>query len=836
MSANSVDGKAYKVAIVGAGPSGLSAAVRAAHYGDRCSYILLEASDRVANTVRKYQKGKHVMANPPLIPLREGLPFEAGRREEILKGWETTSARSSLNVRYNAKLVGVTREHGFFSLIFEKGDRVSAENVVLAIGVQGSPKGLGERGKFLDGEGEDKGIVQYQLDDPDAYDGETIVICCGGDVGVENALALAENEDNRVIILNGYPDFDPKMQEANRELVDEAIEHEKIVYESKVKIDSFERIPTLGKCITINIREPTKKKIGCDRVIIRNGAFPPSQLLDEIATSTGNSPEGTNGGNVYRIGSCTGEGNKSLIKSCINDGYDVIERIVNPNQRLTPVDEDFIKKKDGANLREFLERHGLSTVEAGLELIRANVPLFAELEVPELRALISESKVRYLNRGGVVFRQGEYTDTFFSILEGELEFASAPGATNRNVRLGKGDYFGEIGLLSGRPRSGTVKALGKCVVLETGRRKMRDLLNRNPRIEEALNSAWLRRTLRSMFGPWVSPPDIERLQTTAALQSFDTGWTLFEEGEAPKGVFLIRDGSVVVSRNYPDGRQAILSYIAAGNVVGEGALVNSTMHSTTARAAIRSTIFFVAAEEFETLLARNLDLRTHLDANLRALLINQPAREAVGERAKVFNSLLGQGIGESTDVLLIDESLCIRCDNCEKACADTHDGISRLDREAGPTYANLHVPTSCRHCEHPHCMKDCPPDAIRRRSTGEVEILDTCIGCGNCERNCPYDVIQMGKVQNALEKRMPRWLSRPSLYAWMLSGFATEPGCEQQKPNDLRTGKVADDVRKVAVKCDLCKEQVGGPACVRACPTGAAIRVSPEELLDSPMS
>ena len=47
-------------------------------------------------------------------------------------------------------------------------------------------------------------------------------------------------------------------------------------------------------------------------------------------------------------------------------------------------------------------------------------------------------------------------------------------------------------------------------------------------------------------------------------------------------------------------------------------------------------------------------------------------------------------MSEGTDVLLIDEALCIGCDNCETACAETHEGISRLDREAGPTYQTMH--------------------------------------------------------------------------------------------------------------------------------------------------
>ncbi|HYH43460.1 MAG TPA: 4Fe-4S dicluster domain-containing protein, partial [Burkholderiales bacterium] len=178
--------------------------------------------------------------------------------------------------------------------------------------------------------------------------------------------------------------------------------------------------------------------------------------------------------------------------------------------------------------------------------------------------------------------------------------------------------------------------------------------------------------------------------------------------------------------------------------------------------------------------------------------------------------LLKQGLGEATDVLLNDESLCIRCNNCEKACADSHDGTSRLDRQAGPTYANIHVPTSCRHCENPHCMKDCPPDALHRNAQGEVFIDDTCIGCGNCERNCPYGVIQLATVDN---KRR-----RPSLLAWLMTGLTDEPGREQHEVNK--------DQPKKAVKCDMCRGLSGGPACVRACPTGAALRVSPESFLE----
>src|SRR6185295_17170173 len=128
------------------------------------------------------------------------------------------------------------------------------------------------------------------------------------------------------------------------------------------------------------------------------------------------------------------------------------------------------------------------------------------------------------------------------------------------------------------------------------------------------------------------------------------------------------------------------------------------------------------------------------------------------EAGALMNFLMAEGLGEATDVLIINEALCIGCDNCEKACAETHGGIARLDRAAGASYAQVHIPVACRHCEHPHCMKDCPPDAIHRAPSGEVFIDNKCIGCGNCESNCPYGVIK-------LAYEAPK---KPSLLNWML--------------------------------------------------------------------
>ena len=68
-----------RIAIIGSGPSGLSCAAHAA--SRKISHVLLEAESHASHTIYRYQKGKHVMAEPAILPLRSDLSFAAGRRE-----------------------------------------------------------------------------------------------------------------------------------------------------------------------------------------------------------------------------------------------------------------------------------------------------------------------------------------------------------------------------------------------------------------------------------------------------------------------------------------------------------------------------------------------------------------------------------------------------------------------------------------------------------------------------------------------------------------------------------------------------------------------------------
>src|ERR1700741_4114238 len=135
-----VNGESYELAVVGAGPGGLSAAARAAE--QKLSHVLLESAEKHANTVQQYQHHKHVMAEPSVLPLRSDVAFSAGRREEILDAWLRAIETRRINIRYRSEVTAIEPAQAGFCLRLKSGGVVHARNVILALGVQGNPRQL----------------------------------------------------------------------------------------------------------------------------------------------------------------------------------------------------------------------------------------------------------------------------------------------------------------------------------------------------------------------------------------------------------------------------------------------------------------------------------------------------------------------------------------------------------------------------------------------------------------------------------------------------------------------------------------------------------------------
>jgi CRP-like cAMP-binding protein/Fe-S-cluster-containing hydrogenase component 2/thioredoxin reductase len=836
---------AVKIAIVGSGPAGLSAAARAAQLG--LSHVLLEKTDHLSDTIYKYQKGKHVMATPSQLVLRSDMDFEAGKREAILGTWDRMAAEHKINVMLNAEVKAIRgtgpaiegsiqkivsrardgttttkeiqRHAPPYEIVMTSGETILAENVILAIGTQGNPN-------LMRCEGAGLPHVTYQLDDPYAIFDEHILVVGTGDAGIENARALAEDpaQGNVVTILNRQPRSanvresfaTAKEPNAKALIQDDADGRLSIRYETETKAVEP------GWAI-LNTRDG-EERIRCDRIIARIGSAPPRAFVENCGIEFASADRTafpklspvfeTTAPGIFVIGALAGY---PLIKHCMNQGYDVVE-FVNGNRDLKPADEPILEQK-------FAGLPGRRSVDEWLEFLRTNVSILEGVSPLQMREFMLDSKVEHYRAGEVIFERSDPGSSLFGIAHGSVVVEVDPRDRKKVVPIGTGSIFGEVGLISGRRRGATVRAAEDAIVVEVSRLAALKLMSQVPAAKRAITRISIERQLLQMFGSGLTPDDLAEVIETAKVESVKAGEAIIEEGGEGYDIFVIRQGSMVVQKTI-GGKPVFLSYLPAGSYVGEMALIDGGRRTATVRAAVKSEVIRLDGDAFRRLLAAKPDLlaKAEIDmAGRKAInaLIEEKKHEyggVVDMYSSIASFLVENGIGEATDVLLIDEKLCVGCDNCEKACADSHEGLSRLNREAGKTYAHLHVPTSCRHCEHPHCMADCPPNAIHRGADGEVFIDDTCIGCGNCQRNCPYGVIRMEKVP-------PR---KPPMLSWLMFGFGPGPG---EPPKKWTEKRVSAETPKKAIKCDMCAGIRGGPACVRACPTGAAIRVSPEQFL-----
>jgi cGMP-dependent protein kinase 2 len=798
------------IVIIGSGPAGLSAAGRAAALN--LTYVLLEKTDHLSDTIYKYQKGKHIMATPVQLELRSDVDFEAGKRETILDRWAAQG--SGLNVAYNADVEGITGAKDDFTVTAADGRSWRTKHVILAIGTQGNPNRLAVPGADLP-------HVQYQLNDPTEYVDEHITVVGGGDAGIENALGLASDaaQGNVVTILNRDAGF-IRAKGPNVAALMELAGAGRITPKTETSPSAVE-----PGWITLQTRDG-EERIRCDRIIARLGSAPPRKFVEACGIEF-TSPDReafpklsptfeTTVPGIYVVGALAGY---PLIKHCMNQGHDVVEFITG-NKTLKPVDEKLLAEK-------FAGLPGRRSVDEWLEFIGSRVSIFEDVSPLQLREFMLDSDVKAFGRGDVVFERNAPGSSLFAIADGDVLVEIDASDSTKTVPIPTGTIFGEVGLISGRRRGATIRAGSDAILVEMSRNAALKLMASVPGAKRAITRISLERQLLQMFGSGLTPADLTEALDTAEVMAIPAGKAVITEGETGDDIYVIRNGSMVVEKQI-GGKPVFLRYLPAGTYVGEMAVISGEPRNATVKAAIKSEVVRVSGEAFRKVLLAKPALMQKARAEMAS---RQDLNSFIESRKSSFSSavelysetakfLVDKGIGEATDVLLIDEQLCIGCDNCEKACADSHDGLSRLDREAGATFAHIHVPTSCRHCEHPHCMSDCPPNAIHRGPDGEVFIDDTCIGCGNCQRYCPYGVIRM-------ESAPPK---KPGLMSWLFFGLGPGPG-EPTKKWSKKHQPAGVEVAKKAIKCDMCSGISGGPACVRACPTGAALRVSPEAFL-----
>jgi CRP-like cAMP-binding protein len=434
------------------------------------------------------------------------------------------------------------------------------------------------------------------------------------------------------------------------------------------------------------------------------------------------------------------------------------------------------------------------------------------------REMFLTARPREAKAGEVLIRQNDYEDSVFLVIDGEVDITAIPDGKDE-VRhlasLGAGDFFGEMNLISGRRRAATATARTAARLLEIPRKAILKLLAGAPEIKERMDRIFMIRAFHKYLLPGVPEDTLWGMVDQAEQVELGRGQVVFREGDVGDSFYLIRSGQVKVSKAALDGagaadKEIVLSYLPAGNFFGETALVSGAPRTATVTTIFPTTLIRLARDDFYRFLERHPQLLERVETTLEERRVANLVAESTPGSGNVLSELIREEVVMGTDALIIDNHRCVRCNNCIEACEGVHDdGQARLSL-TGIQFYNLLAPNSCWQCEDPLCMLDCPPDAIVRDPSGEVWIKSSCIGCGNCEANCPYGNIFMVHPEKpkSLGKRLASWFGLADLVG------GDEPELEEAT---------------VAVKCDLCRDLGNDPACVRSCPTGAAIRLGPDE-------
>jgi thioredoxin reductase len=172
--------------IAGSGPAGLGAATRAQSVG--LAYVVCEKSTAAA-TIRDYPRAKIIQAAPVDIPdYGSFFQEEDESKDALVRRWEDIITRTGVVMREREEVFDIqVHDEGGFTVEIAGGKQYRAQNVVLAIGMRGTPRRLGV-------EGETPERVAYNLIDAEEYREQNILVVGGGNAAVEAALALSQPE------------------------------------------------------------------------------------------------------------------------------------------------------------------------------------------------------------------------------------------------------------------------------------------------------------------------------------------------------------------------------------------------------------------------------------------------------------------------------------------------------------------------------------------------------------------------------------------------------------------------------------------------------------------
>ncbi len=175
------DGYDHDLVIIGAGVSGISAAIEAKKNG--LDFVLFEASESFS-TIKNFPRKKPIYTYPTEMTPAGEMRFKSEIKEDLLVELEEQRAKRGIEP-VPASIDRLSRSDGKLRVHRKGGDDVIAQRVIVAIGRTGNFRKLNVPGENLD-------KVANRLIDARDYAGQKTLVVGGGDSALESAISLAE--------------------------------------------------------------------------------------------------------------------------------------------------------------------------------------------------------------------------------------------------------------------------------------------------------------------------------------------------------------------------------------------------------------------------------------------------------------------------------------------------------------------------------------------------------------------------------------------------------------------------------------------------------------------
>lgn len=123
-------------------------------------------------------------------------------------------------------------------------------------------------------------------------------------------------------------------------------------------------------------------------------------------------------------------------------------------------------------------------------------PLFEMLNETEREAIVKEMEIETHDEGSVVLNEGDPGTSMYVIASGEVKVYTRPANKSGSIylaRLGEGDFFGEVSVLTGKPRTATITASQRTELLRLDKSKLDGVLSKFPGIRKVLDDFYQKR-------------------------------------------------------------------------------------------------------------------------------------------------------------------------------------------------------------------------------------------------------------------------------------------------------------------------------------------------------